>query len=74
VQHEPQGRAASVSTDSGQAQDVLARHGLVCSMSRQGVDEEARREVTDYILLFYNPTRLHSHLGYRSPMEFERAA
>ncbi len=34
----------------------------------------ARREVTDYILSFYNPTRLHSHLGYRSPMEFERAA
>ena len=34
----------------------------------------ARREVTDYILCFYNPTRLHSTLGYRSPMEFERAA
>ena len=34
----------------------------------------ARREVTDYILGFYNPRRLHSHLGYRSPMEFERAA
>jgi putative transposase len=34
----------------------------------------ARREVSDYILSFYNPTRLHSYLGYRSPMEFERAA
>ncbi len=34
----------------------------------------ARREVTEYILGFYNPTRLHSSLGYRSPMEFERAA
>lgn len=34
----------------------------------------ARREVTEYILGFYNPTRLHSTLGYRSPMEFERAA
>lgn len=34
----------------------------------------ARREVTQYILGFYNPTRLHSYLGYRSPMEFELAA
>jgi len=34
----------------------------------------ARREVTNYIIGFYNPTRLHSSLGYVSPMEFERAA
>src|SRR5690606_30507370 len=34
----------------------------------------ARREVTDYILGFYNPTRLHSTLGYVSPMEYERGA
>ena len=34
----------------------------------------ARREVADYILGFYNPTRLHSTLGYMSPMEYERAA
>ena len=34
----------------------------------------ARGEVVDYILSFYNPARLHSYLGYRSPMEFERAA
>ena len=85
---------------SGEYQDVLAKHGAVCSMSRKGncwdnavvesffstLDIEcehgdmfssrsaARREVTEYILGFYNPTRLHSFLGYRSPMEFERAA
>ena len=85
---------------SGEYQDVLARNGLVCSMSRKGdcwdnavaesffstLDIEcarerpfatrsaARREVADYILTFYNPTRLHSTLGYMSPMEFERAA
>ena len=35
---------------------------------------EARRQVLEYILGFYNPTRLHSYLGYRSPMEFEQAA
>jgi len=34
----------------------------------------ARRAVTEYILGFYNPTRLHSTLGYVSPMEYERAA
>jgi transposase InsO family protein len=34
----------------------------------------ARSTVTEYLLTFYNPTRLHSSLGYRSPMEFERAA
>lgn len=85
---------------SGAYQDELAKHGLVCSMSRKGncwdnavvesffssLDFEcehgdmfpskvgARREVTEYILGFYNPTRLHSTLGYVSPMEYERAA
>lgn len=85
---------------SGAYQDELAKHGLVCSMSRKGdcwdnavvesffssLDIEcengdmfasrpaARREVTEYILGFYNPTRLHSTLGYLSPMEYERAA
>jgi transposase InsO family protein len=84
----------------GTYQDVLAQHGVICSMSRKGncwdnavvesffssldvecADEEpfasraeARRQVIDYILGYYNPTRLHSYLGYRSPMEFERAA
>jgi len=85
---------------SGTYQDALAKHGLVCSMSRKGncwdnaviesffssLDIEcengemfpsraaARREVAEYILGFYNPTRLHSTLGYLSPMEYERAA
>jgi putative transposase len=36
--------------------------------------EAAHRAVVDYILGFYNPIRLHSYLGYRSPMEFEREA
>ena len=34
----------------------------------------ARREIAEYLLGYYNPTRLHSYLGYMSPMEFERAA
>jgi transposase InsO family protein len=85
---------------SGTYQDVLAQHGIVCSMSRKAncwdnavvesffstLDiecarqtafssrSEARRQVLEYILGYYNPTRLHSYLGYRSPMEFERTA
>lgn len=32
---------------------------------------EARLKVFDYIETFYNPKRLHSALGYQSPVEFE---
>ena len=30
-----------------------------------------RSNVFEYIETFYNPVRLHSYLGYLSPMEFE---
>ena len=33
---------------------------------------EATRDITDYIVGFYNSTRLHSKLGYRPPSVFER--
>jgi len=36
--------------------------------------EEARAEVFDYIEMFYNPTRRHSHIGGVSPEAFERLA
>jgi putative transposase len=49
--------------------DIECEHGEMFA-SRAA----ARREVTEYILSFYNPTRLHSTLGYVSPMEYERAA
>jgi putative transposase len=32
---------------------------------------EARTAVFDYIETFYNPIRLHSTLGYLSPIEYE---
>ena len=82
---------------AGAYQDVLARRGIVCSMSRKGdcwdnaviesffstlefeclgdrpfpTRTQARRELVAYILGYYNPTRLHSYLGYLSPMDFE---
>mgnify|MGYP006295879699 CR=1 FL=1 len=33
--------------------------------------EEARRDVVDYIEMFYNSRRRHSYLGYESPAAFE---
>lgn len=34
--------------------------------------EEARRDIVDYIEMFYNSYRRHSYLGYVSPKEFEK--
>ena len=35
--------------------------------------QEARASLLEYIEVFYNRTRRHSALGYRSPIEYERA-
>lgn len=37
-----------------------------------GSHAETRREVFDYIECFYNTERMHSYLGYKSPVEFEQ--
>lgn len=34
--------------------------------------KEAKEKIIEYIELYYNSVRLHSTLGYMSPMEFER--
>ena len=34
--------------------------------------QDARTAIFDYIEAFYNPHRLHSTLGYRSPIEYEK--
>lgn len=34
--------------------------------------EVAKADVIDYIAMFYNCKRLHSTLGYISPMQFEK--
>lgn len=35
---------------------------------------DAKREVIKYIEMFYNSNRLHSTLGYQTPMSYEKAA
>jgi transposase InsO family protein len=35
---------------------------------------EAKRDIIDYIEMFYNSRRKHSYPGYLSPMEFENRA
>ncbi len=36
--------------------------------------DEARREIFNFIEVFYNRQRMHSYLGYKSPVEFEADA
>jgi putative transposase len=43
---------------------------LVHPTSFQNI-QQARMALFDYIELFYNPKRLHSALGYQSPVDFE---
>ena len=40
--------------------------------SFKGIDD-ARVRIDDFIANIYNTERLHSALGYRSPLEFEAA-
>lgn len=44
------------------------------SQQRHLTREHARQDIVSYIEGFYNATRRHSALGYRSPLEFEQAA
>jgi len=41
--------------------------------SKYQTREEARRDIVDYIEMFYNCRRLHSYLGYLSPKAFEES-
>ncbi len=45
-----------------------------CHRKHYAKREAARADIFDYIERFYNPTRRHSTLGNKSPINFERAA
>jgi len=44
---------------------------LTCKQ-KYTTQDEARSAIFDYIEIFYNRKRLHSTLGYLSPVEYER--
>ena len=59
--------------DNAQAESFFSR--FKAELVENGVFEsveEARSEVFTYIEGYYNRVRLHSSLGYKSPLEFER--
>lgn len=61
--------------DNAVSESFFSTLDFECNHQRSFVTRAtARREVANYILGFYNPTRLHSYLGYMSPMDFERDA
>ena len=42
-------------------------------LSNYRTRDEARLDIIDYIEMFYNSKRRHSHLGYLSPKEYEKS-
>jgi len=54
---------------------VMERFFLNLKMERVWQRDYANhpKAVNDYIVTFYNATRVHSTIGYRSPNEFEKA-
>jgi putative transposase len=57
--------------DNALAESFMATFKTECFDQIPGSHAEAKLKVFDYIETFYNSKRLHSALGYRSPVEFE---
>jgi putative transposase len=71
------GLVASMSR-SGDCWDNAVAESFFATLKTELVDHEhyptraaATASIGDYVERFYNPARLHSHLGYKSPIEFE---
>ena len=71
------GSAASMSRkgncyDNALAESFFATLKTECLGNQiPATQQQARVMVFDYIETFYNPRRLHSALGYKSPVDFE---
>lgn len=57
--------------DNAMAESFMATFKTECFEQTPASHAEARLRVFDYLETFYNPKRLHSALGYKSPVEFE---
>jgi putative transposase len=57
--------------DNALAESFMATFKTECFEQMPGSHAEAKLQVFDYIETFYNSKRLHSALGYKSPVEFE---
>ena len=57
--------------DNALAESFMATLKTECFDYIPHTRAEAKLKVFDYIETFYNPKRLHSALGYKSPVEFE---
>ena len=57
--------------DNAMAESFMATFKTECFDRTPASHAEARLKVFDYLETFYNPKRLHSALGYKSPVEFE---
>jgi putative transposase len=71
------GIVASMSR-SGDCWDNAVAESFFATLKAELVDHEryptraiATASIGDYLEMFYNPARRHSHLGYKSPIEFE---
>jgi hypothetical protein len=58
--------------DNALAESFMATFKTECFDHTPATRSEARLMVFDYLETFYNPKRLHSALGYQSPVEFEK--
>jgi transposase InsO family protein len=66
-------RAKAKVRDNAQAESFFSRFKAEVIEGGAFADlEEARSEIFTYIEGYYNRVRLHSSLGYQSPIEFEQ--
>jgi len=68
-------------SDRGNCYDNAAMESFFSLLKRERVSrvryrtrDEARADVFDYIERFYNRQRSHSHIGFNSPVQFEKQA